>query len=410
MKKSNSRNKKIIFVHSYFYPDNSAGSQMLTDLSFFISSNGLNVSVITSRKLRYRYDEALLNKEVINGVNVHRVWSSNFGRKGYIKRVIDYITLDLSLMIGLLQIVKKGDIVVLLTEPPLFNVVAYPLIRLKKGVVVNWIFDLFPEVAVSAGLFSKTSIINILLKKLRNYTFKRAEKNIVIGSRMFDYLVNLSVSAKNISLIENWSHGDAIYPVLTSDNNFRKDWGLEGKFVIGYSGNLGVAHDISTILPVISTLRFNSNILFLFIGSGVGLDRVKKYTEEQNLNNVLFKPFQELDFLSMTLSVPDIHWVTLNPNMEGFIVPSKFYGILAASKPVIFIGDIDGEIARVIESIGCGKSFEIGDSDKLENFIKYCSKDLEYVTKIGNIGRQKFDELYDFPLAAEKFMRLFKEL
>jgi colanic acid biosynthesis glycosyl transferase WcaI len=249
-----------------------------------------------------------------------------------------------------------------------------------------------------------------LLQKLRNYVFKRAEQNIVIGSRMFDYLVNLGVSAKNISLIENWSNGDEIYPVSATDNNFRKDWGLEGKFVIGYSGNLGIAHDISTILTVISTLRFNKNILFLFVGSGVRLDIVKKYVEEQKLNNVLFKPFQDLSSLSMTLCVPDIHWVTLNPNMEGFIVPSKFYGILAASKPVIFIGDTDGEVARAIESIGCGDSFEIGESDKLENFIKHCSKDSEYVTKIGNLGRQKFDELYDFSLAAEKFMRLFKGL
>ena len=413
MKKPSSHNKennRLVFVHSYFYPDNSGGSQMLCDLSFCLSSNTFDVSVIASRKMRYEYNNAPLNQEIINGVHVYRVWSSNLGRKRNINRVVDYITLEISLMMKIFQIVKAGDIVILLSEPPLLNIFAYPLIRLKKGVVTNWVHDLFPEVAVSAGLFSKKSFINRLITKLRNYIFKRADQNIVIGNRMFDYLVNIGVSYKNITKIENWSDGRAIYPVPHNDNHLRKDWGLEGKFVIGYSGNLGRVHDISTILAVIWKLRFNTNILFLFIGAGVGLKRIKKYVEEKNLNNVMFKPFQSRDLLSMSLSVADIHWLTLNPNMEGFIVPSKFYGILAASKPVFFIGDTDGEIARDIKKIGCGSSFEIGDIDKLENFIIQCANDLKYSAKIGNIGRQKFGELYDFPVAADKFIQLFKEL
>ena len=278
MKKPSSHNKennRLVCVHSYFYPDNSGGSQMLCDLSFCLSSNSFDVSVIASRKMRYSYDDALLNQEIINGVHVYRVWSSNLGRKRNINRVVDYITLEISLMMKIFQIVKAGDIVILLSEPPLLNIFAYPLIRLKKGVVTNWVHDLFPEVAVSAGLFSKKSFINRLITKLRNYVFKRADQNIVIGNRMFDYLVNIGVSYKNITKIENWSDGRAIHPVPHNDNHLRKDWGLEGKFVIGYSGNLGRGRDISTILAVIWKLRFNTTILFLFIGSGVGLDRIK---------------------------------------------------------------------------------------------------------------------------------------
>jgi colanic acid biosynthesis glycosyl transferase WcaI len=406
----NKDNNKLVFVHSYFYPDNSAGSQMLSDLSFCLHSNSFDVSVIASRKMRYDYDNSLLNQEIINGVHVYRVWSSNLGRNRNIYRVFDYVTLEISLIIKIFQIVKAGDIVILLSEPPLLNIFAYPFIRFKKGVVTNWVHDLFPEVAVSAGLFSKKSLINRLIIKLRNYVFKSADQNIVIGNRMFDYLVNIGESYKNITKIENWSDGRAIHPVTHNDNHLRKEWGLEGKFVIGYSGNLGRAHDISTILAVIWKLRFNTNILFLFIGDGVGLNRIKKYVNEKNLNNVVFKPFQNRDLLSMSLCVPDIHWLTLNPNMEGFVVPSKFYGILAASKPAIFIGDTDGEIARDIKRINCGNSFEIGDIDKLESFILQCADDPKYVAKIGKIGHQKFGELYDFPVAVGKFIKLFKEL
>jgi colanic acid biosynthesis glycosyl transferase WcaI len=413
MKKSTSNNiqkKKLVFIHSYFYPDNSAGSQMLSDLSFSLSSNAFNVSIIASRKLRYGNANKLLKKEEINGTHVYRVWSSNLGRKSYISRAIDYITLEISLLIKIFSTVQPGDIVILMTEPPMFNVLAYPIVRFKKGVIVNWVFDLFPEVAVSAGLFSKKSFINKFFQKLRDYAFKRVNQNIVIGNAMFDYLINLGVNENKITLIQNWSDGKAIQPISSINNPLCKEWNLTGKFVVGYSGNLGLAHDISTILTVIWKLRLNLNIVFLFIGSGAGLYKIKKYVEDQNLKNVIFKPFQDSESLSLSLSVADIHWLTLNPKMEGYIMPSKFYGILAAGRPVIFIGDIEGEIAREIDKIGCGCSLEIGESKKLEDIIIQYADNPEFASKVGNKGRQKFLELYDFPVASMKFLNLFNEL
>jgi colanic acid biosynthesis glycosyl transferase WcaI len=401
---------KIIFTSSYFYPDYSAGSQMLSDLSFYLSKNGFDAAVVTSRRMYDDSGKPLLTHEEFNGVDVHRVWSSRFGRKSYIGRIIDYISLEVSLIIKLFNIIKKGDIVVLMTDPPLLNVISYPLIKFKRGVVVNWLHDLFPEVAVSAGVFAKTSLINRLITKLRNQVIKGADKNVVIGSKMYSYLVDIGVNNEKITKIENWSDGSAIYSIENKDNCIRNDWGLEDKFVVGYSGNLGRAHDISTILTVIEKLKYESNILFLFVGGGVGLNRIKKHTKENKLNNVMFKSYQDRDLLALSLNVADVHWVTLNPKMEGFIVPSKFYGILAAGKPVIFIGDADGEIARDIKRIGCGECIDIGKSDKLESIIKQYSDDPKYVTKMGGLGREEFCKSYDFPVAADKFTKLFNEI
>jgi len=406
----NVKKTKIVFLHSYYYPDLSAGSQMLTDLSFYLPVNGFDVSVVASRRMYDGSVQLLLPREELNAVDVHRVWSSSFGRKNYIGRMIDYISLELSLAIELFMIIKKGDIVVLMTDPPLLNVIVHPLIKLKKGVVVNWLQDLFPEVAVNAGLFTSSSLINRLLTRMRNYVLKDGDMNIVIGDRMYDYLVDICANDNKITKIENWSHGGAIFPIRSNDNYVRNDWGLEGKFIVGYSGNLGRAHDISTILAVIEKLKHDSGILFLFIGGGVGLDRIREYAKEMEFNNVMFKPYQDRDLLGLSLNVADVHWVTLNPKMEGFIVPSKLYGILAAGKPIIFIGDSDGEIARDINRIGCGECVEIGDSDKLESIIKQYADDPSYINKMGDLGREEFCKSYDFPVAADKFKKLFNEL
>ena len=413
MKKSSSHNKennRIVFVHSFFYPDYSAGSQMLSDLSFYLADEGFDVTIVTSRKMYDGSNKTLLKKEVINDVNIHRVFSSNWNRKSYIGRILNYISLEISIIVKLFNITKKGTIVVFKTDPPLLNIIAYPIIKFKSGLVVNWLQDLFPEVAVSAGLFSKESLINRLLSKFRNLTLKNSNKNIVIGNRMLDYLLNIGIDEKKIIKIENWSDGDEIYSISNSENSMRNEWQLEDQFVVGYSGNLGRAHDISTIITVIDELKFVQNITFLFIGGGVGLEIIKSHVEKNNLNNVIFKPYQDRDLLVKSLNIADVHWVTLDPQMEGFIVPSKFYGILAAAKPVIFIGDKNGELAQDIRRIGCGESVDIGDTNRLVRLIKKYSKSPAYVSKIGNLGREEFNIAYNFSIASDKFKKVFNEL
>jgi colanic acid biosynthesis glycosyl transferase WcaI len=402
--------KNVIFVHSLFYPDFSAGSQMLSDLAFYLSNSNFNVSVITSRRSYDNLSKSLPKYEIINKVKIYRKWSSSFGRKTFIGRLLDYLTLEISIIFGIFRLTRKNDLVVLLTDPPLLNVVTSPIILLKGGLVINWLQDLFPEVAVGANIFSKDSLINKIITKLRNNALKKASMNIVIGKHMFNYLVDLGLSSNKISRIPNWANGKAIKPVPINQNKIRKNWGLENKFVIGYSGNLGKAHDTTTIIDAIEDLKDNNNIHFLFIGGGSGMRKLIKYVNEMGLKNVMFKPYQNRDLLHLSLGVANLHWITLDPKMESFIVPSKIYGILAAAKPIIFLGDKQGELAEVIDKIGCGKAIEIGDSKKLVLTIKEYSSDIKYIEKLGLKGRYKFEEKYDFNISAKIFLNLFENL
>jgi len=396
--------QKIIFVGSYFYPDHSAGSQMLSDLSFYLAKRGFKVTVITSRRLYGNNSSNLPVDEKIRGVDIVRAWSSEFNRANCIGRLVNYITMGIFFLLKLVKNVENGSIVILMTDPPLLNIIATPLVKINNGVVINWIQDLFPEVAISAGVLSEKRWISNFLTKKRNQSLNNASKNIVIGNQMSDYLVRSGVN--NIVMIPNWASGENIYPVSIADNYLRSKWGLQNKFVIGYSGNLGVAHDVQTILEVIKSLRHNPYICFLFIGEGSGMEKIKMVVHDAGYSNVLFKPYQARENLHFSLSVSDVHWMTLSPSMEGYIVPSKFYGILAASRPVIFVGDNDGEIASDIERIKCGFSINIGDVKGFVDVVKYLYKSQDVANAMGEKGRRDFENKYDFKIVSETFYEL----
>ena len=201
-----------------------------------------------------------------------------------------------------------------------------------------------------------------------------------------------------------------IKPIPNEDNYIRKQWGLSKEFVVGYSGNLGNAHDISTSLLAAELLKDHEEICFLFIGGGVGMAELKKQFEKRDIRNVVFKPYQSRDLLDLSLSVADIHWMTLEPQMEGFIVPSKFYGILAVGRPIIFIGDTSGDIAKEIERVGCGVSIEVGNVKALVEKINNFYVNDEIVYSMGQCGRKEFESMYDMPISLDKFKVMFKKM
>jgi len=358
---------KIIFINRYFYPDHSATSQMLSDLAFGLTSQieDKEIHIVTSQQ---RYDDAsakLPAYEQINQVHIHRVKTTQFGRQNLMGRAGDYLSFYFSAASKLFQLTKKGDTLVAKTDPPLISVIAAIIAKLKKAHLVNWLQDLFPEVAAELGIKLASGIIYKILKGIRNKTLQQAKMNVVIGELMAERLRKEGIADNKVTVIHNWADGEQIKPVPHDNNPLRKEWGLKGKFVVGYSGNLGRSHDFSTILAAAEVLKDNPEIIFLFIGGGAQLPDIKQHCEEKGLSNVMFKPYQPRENLDKSLSVSDVHLISLKPELEGLIVPSKFYGVLAAGRPVIFIGDNAGELAGIIKREQCGQCIEQNVSDQL---------------------------------------------
>jgi glycosyltransferase involved in cell wall biosynthesis len=392
---------KIVFLNRYFHPDHSATSQMLSDLAFHLATHGQLVQVITSRQ---RYDEpaaALAGLEVVRGVSVHRVWTSRFGRARLPGRALDYLTFYVFAATRLLRLLRRGDIVVAKTDPPLVSVPAALVARLRGARLVNWLQDLFPETAERLGLRFAAGPVGACMRGWRNLSLRAAQVNVAVGERMRAVVEGFAPGSTEV--IHNWADGSSIRPIAQGSNRLRAQWGLEGKFVVGYSGNMGRAHEFGTIIDAAERLRGEPGIVFLFIGDGSQRGALERKVRARSLTSVLFQPYQARTALAESLSVADLHLVSLRPELEGLIVPSKFYGIAAAGRPVIFVGDHDGEIARLIAAHGCGLTVRVGDGDALAAAIRSLRDDRERVSAMGSAARHLLETGFDQHLAMKRW-------
>jgi colanic acid biosynthesis glycosyl transferase WcaI len=380
----------IVFVNRFFAPDISATSQMLSDLTSALVLKDYSVTVITSR-LRYdRVTDALLKQEVWRGVSVMRIWSSAFGRKSLPSRAMDYLTFYLSAMLAILIHGRRGHVLVALTDPPMIGTVLHVFARLRGMRVVHWLQDIFPEVAQALLPSAKSAWVFRMAKSLRNISLKRSDAVVVLGERMAERVTLQGVAAAKIHQISNWADETSLAPIAPEQNPMRQSWGLQGQLVVGYSGNLGRAHEFETIIQAIVLTREVENLTFLFIGDGAQLAPLKQRLQAlELLDRVHFEGYQPRENLSVSLSAADVHLVSLQPELEGLIVPSKLYGALAVGRPVIFIGDLDGEVARVLNRNQCGVSVAVGDSQTLAQAIQ-SYLDTTVLSASGALARQAF--------------------
>ncbi|RYE64609.1 MAG: glycosyltransferase, partial [Oxalobacteraceae bacterium] len=201
-----------------------------------------------------------------------------------------------------------------------------------------------------------------------------------------------------------------IRPVERSANTLRRTWGLHESFVVGYSGNFGRAHEFGTMLGAAASLLPENDIRFLLVGSGHHHGAVTAVVAGHKLHNVLLRPLQQIGNLAESLSASDVHLVSLLPQLEHCIVPSKFYGILAAGRPTIFIGDADGEVARLIARSGCGMHVPIGAVDELAAAIRHLRDRPDIRVEMGEKARQLLLSEYSHEKAVDAWCSLFVRL
>lgn len=396
---------KIVFVNRYYAPDHSATSQMLTDLAGALASE-FEVHVVTSRQ---RYDDpaaALPRYELNHGVSIDRVHTTTFGRRTLAGRALDYISFYIAASLRLLHLARPGDVIVAKTDPPLISVPAGWVARLRRAHLVNWLQDMFPEIAAELGLSVGHGAMGAALIRLRNASLRRAVVNVALGTHMRDRVAAAGVAHERIRVIPNWADGGALQPTSGSTNPLRAEWGLVDKFVVGYSGNFGRVHEFQTLIGAVEALRGESDIAFLLIGAGAQVVVLEIAAKDRGLTNLVFKPYQPRSRLSQSLGVADVHIVTLRPELEGLVVPSKFYGIAAAGRPTIFIGNPDGEIGSVIREAECGICVAQGDVRGLAEAISRLRTDPETRERMGRNARRALELRFDKSIAVAAWRSL----
>ena len=377
----------VVFLNRFFYPDESATAQMLSDLAFDLAAKGRRVRVITSR-LQAGHRGLLPREEALGNLEIFRVASRAQFRPGRRWKLLAYLSFYPSAFVALLRYVKKGDLIVAKTDPPLIVLVAWLAARLKGAGLVTWLQDLYPEVAIElkAPLFSNRAL-GALLIAMRNFAIKHSRANVVIGELMAAKLLALKVPAKTLRVVPNWADDQAIAPMPSSQSQLRKRLNISDEtFVVGYSGNLGRAHEFKTVLGA-ATLLQDRDICFLFVGGGFGYDMLRAAIAERGMKNAVFLPLQPREQLADALAAPDVHWLSLRPELEGVIVPSKFYGILAAGRAVLAVSASSGEVAGEVTKHGCGYVIAPRDSAEFARKVEYLADNREVCRETGRAAR-----------------------
>jgi colanic acid biosynthesis glycosyl transferase WcaI len=400
---------RLIILNQFFYPDHSATSQLMTDLAESLTEQGVHVTALAGRG-RYNGGEKFAPKEVYKGVRIERAWATGFGKGSTIKRFSDYTSFYLGATWQLLR-QPHHDVVMALTTPPLIGLIALIVGRLRGMRVVALVQDIYPDVAVSLGALHKHNPATRLLNYLSRLMLRKSDRVVVLGECMRERVISKVGErfSSRVDVIHNWADGTKIKPLDGEENSFSTQQKLDGKFVLLFSGNLGRVNEFSTVLDATLILRDRADILFLFIGEGAKAVEIEKFAKRNNLDNIRMLPYQPRETLCQSLAAGNASLVTLADGLAGLSVPSKTYGILAAGRPIVFVGDPRSCVARIVAHNNCGEIVSSGDSPRLAQIIAAWASDKAKLDELGVAARKAFEKHFDRPKAVSSYLETFKK-
>ena len=380
---------KILLLNQFFWPDSSATSQLLTDLARSLAAEGHDVTAISSGAGGYALTDTPAGAPAVRSL---RVKAMPFGR-ATIGRLLSYASFYVTAAWRELSLPRQ-DVVLTLTTPPLLPLLG-TLLKATRGTRhVIWEMDMYPEVATDLGYFRRGGVLDRAVGWLADVARGHADRILALGDCMRNRLLARGVPAERITIAHNWADGTAIVPLDRV--------GDAAELVLLYSGNLGLAHDLSTVVGAMTTLRDDTRFRFLFVGSGGRRAELAAAVVAEQWTQVELRPYVERASLSESLAAGDIGLVTQREECCGSVVPSKVYGLLAAGRPVLFIGPAAATPALLIARFGCGWHVPVGEPERLVALLRHLATHRDEVVAAGVRARRALLEHFDLPLGVER--------
>ena len=282
-------------------------------------------------------------RESWKGIDIIRIPSLSWGKSSKLKRVANFSSF-LFICAARFLFIQRVDAVVALTSPPLISFLAALYAQLTRARLYCWIMDLNPDEAIAAGWLKQHSVTARMLKRMMSYSLRKAAQVVVLDRFMNERVRRSGVDGDCISILAPWSHSDVVEYSSLGREQFRKRHGLDGKFVVMYSGNHSPCHPLDTLLDAALNLCDRRELVFCFIGGGSEHEKVQRFAERHDLTNIMRLPYQPLNELSASLSAADLHVVVMGDPFVGIIHPSKIYNIMAVGSPILYIGPDESHV------------------------------------------------------------------
>jgi glycosyltransferase involved in cell wall biosynthesis len=403
---------RLCFFNRSYWPDQAATGQLLTELAQDLAGrHGCTVSVVAGRALHAsssaRRSRWPVSAEVRQGVRILRANGTAFSRARFAGRASNYLSYFASAFAASWRLGPQ-DVVVSLTDPPILGLAALHAARRVGARFVFLCEDVFPEVASLLEDFHSQTV-NRTLDRINRYLLREADAVVALGDRMKRRLVEeKGADPGRVHVIHNWADCEAITPG-PKDNAFARAHGLCDRFVLMHSGNVGLSQNLDLLVEAAARLQGREGLVVAIVGDGARRQPLEEMTVRRGLTNVRFFPYQPKELLDESFATADAFLVSLRQGLEGYIVPSKVYGILASGRPFVAAVDPSCEAAVIAREHHCGTVAAPGHPDALASSIAGLCDDPAAARVMGENARRAAWR-YDRRVAVQAYYDLFAGL
>jgi glycosyltransferase involved in cell wall biosynthesis len=393
---------RLLIINQYYWPGVEATANLLTELAEDLADE-FDVNVVTG-ELHGHY--GLPAREVRNGVTIIRVSSLAFERSRLSRRALNYATF-LVAALGRSLVDARPDLVVCMTDPPIVGDIALLVARRFRVPLLVISEDVFPEIAVELKRLESRFLVGALRRLVRLY-LRRTDRIVAIGDTMRERLIEKGASADRIDVIPNWVDTRVLTP-QPRENAWAREQGLDGKFVVMHSGNVGHSQSLETLVLAATFLRDLDDLQIVIAGFGARHASIMALAERVEAD-VRFLPYQPREVLSESLSSADVHFVGLAPGLSGYVVPSRLYGIMAVARPVIVAADASSEVSKVVAEVGCGFVVPPARPELVAKAIRDLHARRAELAELGARGRRYVEAEADRRVAHARYRDVIREL
>ncbi|MNS43248.1 putative glycosyl transferase [compost metagenome] len=390
---------KLIILSQYYAPDHSATGQILHELAAAMVRSGDQIQILTGQPT-YAIRERRPSHEILEGVDVRRVSGTRFNKNTKLGKILN--SLSFFAMVFFLTLMTPRKVALLIvSNPPFLPLIGWFMHLLKGQPYIYLVHDVYPDIAVRLGYLRLGGLVERLWNFLNTRIFASVSRVIVLSETMHEVIAaKPAIDPARIDVIHNWADGKTIVNLEKGQNPFVKEHQLLVPFVVQYSGNMGLFHDLEGLIEV---ARRTEGLPMRYLMIGDGGKRTKLQILAKGLDNVSFLPYQPKSELRYSLTACDVAIVTLEEGIEGLAAPSKLYGILAAGRAVVAIVEEHSYIRRLITEADCGVAVRPKDIDSLEATLLQLYKDPDRVLQMGRNARSWFETHFTLEQAVRNY-------